>query len=261
MTRTAEDDRFPVMAGAEAWSSPAGGPHGALVLHGFTGNPHSMRGVAEALAAAGFAVELPRLPGHGTDMDDMLPTTFADWSSAAEAALDRVRARLGDGGRVVVAGLSMGGTLTAWLAARHRDLAGVAFVNALAEPPGPLADLVDEAIAAGTEIFPGIGSDIADPDSAELSYAGTPLRALRTLLDAVDALQADLGKIACPALVLTSPQDHVVPPSNSDHLASSVSGPVERATLERSYHVATLDFDKGVVEERIVEFATKVVTG
>ena len=52
-----------------------------------------------------------------------------------------------------------------------------------------------------------------------------------------------------------------MPPSNSDHLAASVSGPVERVTLERSYHVATLDYDKGVVEERIVEFATKVVTG
>jgi hypothetical protein len=29
-------------------------------------------------------------------------------------------------------------------------------------------------------------------------------------------------------------------------------------TLERSYHVATLDYDKALVEERIVDFATKV---
>jgi carboxylesterase len=261
MTRTAEDDRYPVMPGAEAWSSPGGGPHGALVLHGFTGNPHSMRGLAEALAGAGFAVELPRLPGHGTDMDDMLPTTWADWSAAAEAALDRLRGRLGDGGRVVVAGLSMGGTLTVWLATRHGDLAGIACVNPLAEPAGPLADLVDEAITAGTEVFPGIGSDIADPDAAELAYGGTPLRPLRTLLEAVEELQGDLDKISGPVLVLTSPEDHVVPPSNSDHLAARVSGPVERATLDRSYHVATLDYDKAVVEERILEFAAKAVSG
>ena len=50
-----------VMPGAEPFSAP-GGPHGALVLHGFTGSPQSMRGVAQALAAAGFAVELPRFP-------------------------------------------------------------------------------------------------------------------------------------------------------------------------------------------------------
>ncbi|MDQ1443332.1 MAG: carboxylesterase, partial [Acidimicrobiaceae bacterium] len=49
-----------VLPGAEPFSAP-GGPHGALVLHGFTGSPQSMRGVAQALADAGFAVELPRL--------------------------------------------------------------------------------------------------------------------------------------------------------------------------------------------------------
>ena len=58
----------PVLPGAEPWSAP-GGPHGALVLHGFTGCPQSMRGLAQALAAAGFAVELPLLPGHGTAVD------------------------------------------------------------------------------------------------------------------------------------------------------------------------------------------------
>ena len=41
-------------------------------------------------------------------------------------------------------------------------------------------------------------------------------------------------------------------------LASSVSGPVERVTLERSYHVATLDYDKDDIERRAVEFANKV---
>ena len=47
---------------------------------------------------------------------------------------------------------------------------------------------------------------------------------------------------------MTSPQDHVVEPGNSDILAEGVSGPVERVTLERSYHVATLDYDKELIE-------------
>jgi carboxylesterase len=37
-----------------------------------------------------------------------------------------------------------------------------------------------------------------------------------------------------------------------------VSGPVERVTLERSFHVATLDYDKDEIERRAVEFANKV---
>ena len=72
------------MQGCEPWSAE-GGSNGVLVLHGFTGNPQSMRPLAEALAAAGFTVDLPLLPGHGTALEDMVPTRFDDWSGAAEA--------------------------------------------------------------------------------------------------------------------------------------------------------------------------------
>ncbi len=102
-----------LIPGAEPWSHQ-GGPAGALVLHGFTGNPGSMRGVAEALADAGFTVDLPLLPGHGTKIDDMIPTGFADWSAHAEARYQDLASRCE---QVVVVGLSMGGALTAWLGA------------------------------------------------------------------------------------------------------------------------------------------------
>src|SRR5438067_3818811 len=114
-------DTHPVLPGAEPFSAP-GGPHGALVLHGFTGSPQSMRGLATAFAEAGFTVELPRLPGHGTSLDDMLTTGWADWSGWAEQAYQDLAGRCE---RVVVAGLSMGGTLTAWLAANHPEVAGI----------------------------------------------------------------------------------------------------------------------------------------
>ncbi len=71
------------------------------MLHGFTGNPQSMRGLALALADAGFTVEMPLLPGHGTDISDMLPTRWKDWSEAAETAYDELASaqRLRRGGR------------------------------------------------------------------------------------------------------------------------------------------------------------------
>ncbi len=247
----------PVIPGAEAWSAD-GGPHGALVLHGFTGNPTSVRGLGEALAAAGFAVELPRLPGHGTVMEEMLDTSWDDWSGEAEAALGRLRARLPEEGRVVVVGLSMGGALTIWLATRHADLAGIATINPVAQPAEVLLPVIDEAVAAGEEVLPGIGSDIAKPGVAESAYPGTPLRPLRSFIEGVVGFQEGMAKIDCPLLVLTAPNDHVVVPTNSDHLAASVAGPVQRVTLERSYHVATLDYDKELIEERAVEFARKV---
>ena len=64
--------------------------------------------------------------------------------------------------------------------------------------------------------------------------------------------------LRCPLLIMSSPQDHVVPAASSDALAARVSGPVERVTLERSFHVATLDYDRVEIERRAVEFAKKV---
>jgi carboxylesterase len=79
-------------------------------------------------------------------------------------------------------------------------------------------------------------------------------------MEATAELHGRLGEIRCPTLIMTSPQDHVVPPSSSDVLAAGVAGPVERVVLERSYHVATLDFDRDLVEKRTVEFALRVTS-
>ncbi len=247
----------PIIPGAEP-ESIDGGPNGALVLHGFTGNCNSMRGIAHALAAAGFTVELPLLPGHGTTVEDMNETTWADWSAAAEETLGKLQARVD--GKVVVVGLSMGGSLTAWLGTRHPELAGLAFVNAAITMPPEMAEGVRAMLDAGEEYLEGIGSDIADPDSTESAYAQTPLKPLLSMLEAEESTHPNLGKITCPSLIITSRQDHVVPPTNSDDLASAVNGPVERIWLERSYHVATLDYDKADVEKTVVAFAGRVTS-
>ena len=246
-----------VLPGAEPFSAP-GGPHGALVLHGFTGCPQSMRPLAQAFAAAGCAVELPLLPGHGTSVDDMLGTTWDDWSGCAERAYADLAARCD---RVVVAGLSMGGTLTVWLAARHPEIAGIVVVNPAVEPPAPaFQDMLRSLLEQGHTTMPAVGNDVADPSITELAYAATPVQPLLSLCAATADLAARLADVTCPVLILTSTQDHVVPPVSSDVLADGVSGPVERVALERSYHVATLDHDKVEIERRAVEFAGKVTS-
>lgn len=251
----------PILPGAEPWSA-IGGPHGALVLHGFTGCPQSMRGLAEAFASAGFTVELPRLPGHGTDIADMISTSWSDWSRAAEEAYNDLASRCD---RVVVAGLSMGATLTAWLAARHPEIAGIVVINGAfgvtddeSDTLGAIKKGLLEARAAGLDRIPGPGGDIADPERHELAYDEAPVSGMLSLLDALDELQGELPKVTMPALVITSRQDHVVPPSSSEQFVASFGGPVEHVWLERSYHVATLDFDAPLIEQRAVAFAASI---
>ena len=247
-----------VMPGAEPFFHE-GSRVGALVLHGFTGTPLTMRSVADAFVAAGFTVSSPRLPGHGTTVEDMATTSWEDWTAHAEASYLDLADKCE---QVVVAGLSMGSSLTCWLAARHPEIAGIVVINSAVKPfDADSRSFVEAMIEAGDEFAPGVGSDLADPDVKELAYETTPLRSLISLMQGIEELQEDLPRITCPALVMQSTQDHVVDPTAADLLASALGGPVERIALERSYHVATMDYDKDLITERAVEFARKVTSG
>ena len=229
-----------------------------LVLHGFTGSPQSLRSLAEALAVAGHTVELPLWPGHGTAVEDLVPSRWKDWESAAERAYETLAERCSV---VALAALSMGGTLACHLAARYAEIRGLALVNPLIDTPPGIRDILNELLEGGTDVAPGVGSDIAKADVEELAYSGTPVAAALSVFDGAAEVARDLSRIKCPVLVLTSRQDHVVPTESSDVLASGVSGPVERVWLERSYHVATLDYDAEEIVSRVVGFIGEVLAG
>ena len=245
-----------ILPGAEPYFA-AGDERGALVLHGFTGSPQSMRGLASALARAGLTVELPLLPGHGTDVADMAATGWADWSAAADASYVELAARCRS---VVVVGLSMGGGLSLWLAERHPEIAGLVLVNPLVvAPDADTVAFIDSLIEAGDELAPGIGSDISLEGASELAYSEVPLRAVRSLFDAAAAIEQGLGSVTCPVLLFSSVQDHVVDPASGDRLIERAGGPVERVRLERSFHVATLDHDRDEIEARTVAFVADLL--
>jgi carboxylesterase len=213
-----------------------------------------MRPLAEAIAAAGHTVEMPLLPGHGTSIEDLIPTRWSDWLAAAEAAYTGLAGRTD---RVAVVGLSMGGTLATRLAVDHPETAALVVINPAVEPGGDaLLEMGRQMLAEGTEVLPGIGSDIARGGD-ELGYDGTPIAAVMSLVEATEELAPRIPGIHCPTLLFTSVQDHVVATTASDFLAAQVGGPVERVMLERSYHVATLDYDAPEIEARTVEFLAK----
>ncbi len=251
-----------ILPGAEPWTHTADGPSpvGFLALHGFTGNPSSMRGLAKAVAGAGFHVELPRLPGHGTTVEEMLTTGWADWTGEVEAAYQRLAGRTE---QIVVGGLSMGGSLTLWTGLEHPEVIGLVCVNPATQPQAPeVIELLREALAEGTEMMPGIGSDIADPDAVEIAYEGMPVRPLLSFVDDGLAAMVDrYGELSMPLLLYTSRQDHVVEPSHSEYLAKTYGGEVEHHWLDRSYHVATQDYDRETIFAGTIEFIRRLTTG
>lgn len=257
----------PVLPGCEAWSVPGSGPNadtGFLLVHGFTGNPGSLRPLAQELSRRGFAVELPRLPGHGTHYRDMQNTRYADWRAEAEAGLRRLTQRAD---RVVLLGLSMGGAIVLDLAGTPEPaapIAGVVTVNAaILDREGlvvKLSPLIEKVMPLAPASAAGlVKNDIKKPGVSEEAYEWVPTAAGNSYVRALPEIRARLQHVRVPLLVFYSREDHSVPPKNSQALPGLVgTTDVTVVVLEDSYHVATLDNDLPVIVERSSQFAERV---
>ncbi len=98
-------------------------PLAVVLLHGLTNVPEQWARFGAELHARGHTVVIPRFPGHG-DIDRrgtaLAKVSAGDFLRTASAATDIAA---GAGERVVVAGLSIGGAMAAWLAQRRSDVA------------------------------------------------------------------------------------------------------------------------------------------
>jgi carboxylesterase len=224
---------------------------GVLLCHGFTGSPHSMRPWAQHLETAGFRVHVPRLPGHGTSWQELNRTQWTDWYAAVDRALTTLARECE---QVFVAGLSMGGALALRLAEQHGDrVAGLALVN-------PCINIVDPRIRvvrllSAIPSLAGIANDIAMPGVDEGGYSRNPLRALHSQTRLWADVRSNLGRVHQPVRLYWSRQDHVVDPSSLALIKAGIrSTKLEVVVLERSYHVATLDYDAEDIFRGSVEF-------
>jgi alpha-beta hydrolase superfamily lysophospholipase len=83
----------------------------ALLLHGLSDSPYSMRSVAEHLAAGGLDVVGLRLPGHGTAPSGLLSFEIEDMQAAVRMAMRDLRHRLGPERPIYLVGYSTGAAL------------------------------------------------------------------------------------------------------------------------------------------------------
>ena len=84
---------------------------GALLLHGLSDSPYSLRRLAEILYQRGFYVLALRLPGHGTIPAALTEVRWEDWRAASRIGAEHVRKRIGSVPPFFVAGFSNGGAL------------------------------------------------------------------------------------------------------------------------------------------------------
>ena len=238
--------------GAEPFAAD-GGRVGVLVLHGFTGNPQSVRPWAEYLAAAGLTVRAPRLAGHGTTWQELGRTGWQDWYGTAEQGLADLSGRCE---QVFVAGLSMGGCLALRLAEVHgANVGGIVLVNPSLAPDTRqfvLMPVLKHVIPS----VPGIAGDIKKPGGSEGGYGRTPLKAAASLPPMWKLTARHLAEVTQPLLVFRSSVDHVVGPASMRVLKQALPA-AEVVPLTDSYHVATLDNDAQEIFDGTLAFIKK----
>jgi carboxylesterase len=240
---------MPVMPGAEPFTH-AGGSTGALLCHGFTGSPQSLRPWAEYLAEAGLSVWLPRLPGHGTTWQDMARTRWEDWYAEVDRAFDELRAHSDE---IFVMGLSMGGCLALRLAElRGSSVSGLVLVNPSLTGDTPLLTLTP-VLKFVVPSLKGIASDIKKEEVSELGYGRVPVKAVDSLRRLWRVTQAQLSDVTQPVLVYHSTDDHVVGPGSLRLLRDALPR-LEVRECPDSYHVATLDHDAQAIFAGSLEF-------
>lgn len=96
---------------------------GVVLIHGFTNCPQQWDMFAQELHGTGYTVVVPRLPGHGHRYRGTHALARVRAAALLGAVSEAVDIACGAAGRIVLAGLSIGGTMAVRIALERDDVA------------------------------------------------------------------------------------------------------------------------------------------
>lgn len=176
----------------------------ALLMHGLTDSPYSVRALAQVLHARGFEVTVLRLPGHGTLPSMLTAVSVRDWTAAVRIAAADVAARAPKDRPFYVGGYSSGGTLALQYALdalqdntlRRPDR--VLLVSPAIEltPVALLAEIIDLFSVVPVPVLEKVRWQAVEPEFDPYKYNSFPVNASRQINRATRALERSLADAA-----------------------------------------------------------------
>jgi carboxylesterase len=223
-----------------------------LCLHGLTGTPYEVRPVAEALVARGLRARGPIGAGHEGGPDLLAVTPWEVWLEAARTEFEQLREQHD---RVFLVGVSMGGLLSLRLAETTRVDGLVVIGTPLVLPP-PIPQLLP-ALRWFRRFRDKGPSGIEDPEARARhpGLARMPLDAVAEMIELQREVIGALGEVSAPILAAHGKRDRTARPRDASRIHSEV-GSKERELflLERSGHVATVDYDGPALARAAADF-------
>ncbi len=100
--------------------------------------------------------------------------------------------------------------------------------------------------------------DPKNPSTATTGYSIYPLKTFADLDQLITGVRKCLGKVIVPTVILQAREDDVTSPRNAYLLYDEISSPEKHLTfLEDCYHVLTVDKQKHLVVDHLIDFFNK----
>jgi carboxylesterase len=212
-----------------------------------------MRMVGDYLNQRGLTVSGPRLPGHGTTIEDLNRRTWQEWTDHVQGALTNLQARCEV---VFVGGLSMGALLALHLAAYQSGLAG-AIAYSPATIPADRRSMLAPLLKYIIRQVPKGEDDVRNLHTTGRiwSYDAWPSAGTHEVMKLAGGVKHLLPQITCPVLIIYSTADETIHP-NSASLTYRRLGSTDKelVTLHHSGHVITVDSEWEVVAKQTYQF-------
>jgi acylglycerol lipase len=220
-------DTFPSTNGAtifEQWWRPDGEARAVLAIcHGYAEHSGRYAQVAADLNARGYVVEALDLRGHGRSSGERVAVEHYDEHlDDLDGFLDRVRQR-NPGKKVFLLGHSMGGGIvTSYVIARDHGVDGLLLSGAAMLGPRPQPNPAQQAQAPALLPASAISRDpvvVAAYENDPLVYRGVRSpKMMEASRPAYERVQARMGEIALPLLIMHGTGDLLVPYHGSEVL-------------------------------------------
>jgi len=268
---------------------------GVLLLHGLTGMPSELRPLEKFFQKNGFETEAPVLAGHGGTHLELNKVKFKEWVCSARESLKLLLQRTD---RVILCGLSMGGTIAAMLAVEEPErCAGIIVLSPTLDYDGSNLDILAHQKALKykafrnvlhtlTEYIPGFGGLFYWTETPPYGLKDTRLQAqitksieaakigqsnefglFRTYFSSLhqmklltDKFKETAQAVTCPVLIMHSLEDTLASMNNATEMYKLLGSADKRLiAFTGCDHVMTLDLQRHFVLRRVGEFMERII--
>ncbi len=242
-----------------ASNAPAG--QSVILVHGFAGTPYDLKPLADGLAAKGYRVVVPLLPGqnietYSKDSSIYTPSFYTNWLQNLATEETKVFNK-----KPFLVGFSMGGTISTIVASKG-SVEKLALISPFFSLP-----FAHDFVSALSHYFSLVAPNVPkfkkgfinDPESYEKYQDGSDIVSLKiydTLKELASIAEKSVPEIKAPILLQGSENDEVASFAASEKVFKKNKNAII-IKFNRSDHIILHDYDKEAVISNVVNFLQK----